>query len=237
MVVSADPTLAAHSMRRLRQTCWTNTLTLHRRKRVRPCSLVCWDCNNYTQFVWCCSIEEGWRVQYRSTKEHCIHGPSCKNAPQCHSKSHTRLTSLPGPPSLSLTWPQLGKRQIPDWYFMFRSMKLSTSLYWILESGHQYCHLLLPPLFFLSWVSSVSHPPAIWRHPPTSFSPWNYTRKTCRPPGTQQGVKVTACGAGAAGWRTKAHRCSLPPSPHLRSGLYPQVSSANTATRGTDTQS
>lgn len=30
-------------------------------------------------------------------------------------------------------WPQLGKRQIPNWYFMLRSMKLSTSLYLIVE--------------------------------------------------------------------------------------------------------
>lgn len=30
--------------------------------------------------------EAGWRAQYDSTKDHCIHGSSCKNAPDCTSQ-------------------------------------------------------------------------------------------------------------------------------------------------------
>ncbi|KAL5473421.1 hypothetical protein EMCRGX_G027903 [Ephydatia muelleri] len=36
--------------------------------------------------------EPGWRAQYESTKEHCIHGSSCKNAPDCTIGS--RLTHI-----------------------------------------------------------------------------------------------------------------------------------------------
>lgn len=36
--------------------------------------------------------EAGWRAQYEGTKDHCIHGPSCKNAPNCTIGS--RLTHI-----------------------------------------------------------------------------------------------------------------------------------------------
>ena len=45
------------------------------------------------------SLEAGWKVQYERTRDHCIHGLSCKTGPSCKSKwklyySGVFLTSL-----------------------------------------------------------------------------------------------------------------------------------------------